>query len=144
GKGSTNRTGSKALQPNTGLDCGNSIALTAAADCHKRVEELIEDALAACAFACSQRLVEFHRQARNKVENRRGIRGEARAEISFGEEFRRWHTAEIGQPVAHLCRNLANQTDVADAILETDEVRAGIAKAGQRVSLKNRIVTGIE
>ena len=81
-------------------------------------------------------VVKLHRRLRDKVKHRRGIHRHAERLISRRINFRRRQTAQIREAIAEFTPDRHHQLDLADAVFETDEVRATFRQFDQRVRLQ--------
>ena len=63
---------------------------------------------------------------------------------SEGEGFRCRQTADVGETVAHPGAGSGHSLDVADAILESDEIGATIAETAERHVINDCIVPVID
>ena len=79
----------------------------------------------------AHRRIESSRKFRHEIEDGRGIGGDAHLQIGERESLGRGQPADIGQAVAHAGIDPGHQLDIADAVLEANEVGAALAKPRQ-------------
>ena len=90
------------------------------------------------------RLVEVERPFGHEIEDRRRVSRHAHRQIGGRIGFGGRQATDIGEPVAHAGIDARHQLDVADAILEPDEIGIAVAKARQRLVVEDRIVAVID
>nr|GEU28090.1 hypothetical protein [Tanacetum cinerariifolium] len=78
-------------------------------------------------------MVEVHRQLWHEVEYCRRVYRSTQSLVGSSVHFRGREAAQVAEAVAHLAPDRDHQFDVADAVLEADQVRATVGQLGQRI-----------
>ena len=144
GQGRAHRAGAAADGGHARLDDGDGIALVLVADGDIGQHEFLQPLHHLGMVLGAHRVIEAQRPFRHEIVDGRGIGGDAHFQIGQGEGLRRRQAADIGQAVAHLGIDPHHQFDVADAVLEADQVGIAVAQFGQAVFGQHGIVAVVD
>lgn len=126
-------------QPGAGLDDADRIAGAAVADLEIRQEELVQQAVGGVVVVRGDGAVELHRGPGHEVEDGRRVDRHAQRLVGRGVDLGGGQSAQVREAVAELAADAHHGLDIADAVLETDQVGAALGQLGQAVGRQARL-----
>ncbi|KAG0732372.1 hypothetical protein G6F23_014384 [Rhizopus arrhizus] len=116
-----------------GLDDADGVAGLAVADFQVGQEEIVQQAVGGVGIARGDGAVEVHGGLRHEVEDGGRIDRHAQRTVRGGIDLSGGQAAHVGEAVAHLAADADHGFDVADAVLETDQVGAAFGQLRKAV-----------